>query len=256
MLSNSDIIKELGRNIEIHPFFADNLRGASINLTTSNMAWIVSDKKSAVNSSNDTIIIKKHDATLILTKEVFAVTNKIGGTFHMRVAEASLGLGHISTVINPGWCGRPLIAVTNPTDKDIFIKVNDPFVIMVLEYLNTPSTIEADSRRSSRYDVLHDYELTISEKEVIFNSREDDRDVIHSKAKNEKSYNKIKRTERKKITVFTILQIVIALVAIAAIIWITCTNMTQWITIPSIVLTVIVTNAGRLLFDKLNKSGG
>lgn len=50
MLSNKDIIKELGKNIAIYPFNKSNIKGASINLTASNMAWSVDTKKTIVSN--------------------------------------------------------------------------------------------------------------------------------------------------------------------------------------------------------------
>ena len=79
-----------------------------------------------------------------------------------------MGLGHISTVINPGWCGRPFIAVNNHTNNKITIKVGEPFVIMILYYLHTPSSMKVDNRKTSRLDILQKYDLRSAEHKKIY----------------------------------------------------------------------------------------
>lgn len=167
MLSNKDILREIGRNILIYPFVKDNIKGASINLTASNMAWSIRTKESIYSATDDLITIPPHDTGLIESNEVLCVSKKIAGTYHSRVKNVSKGLGHIGTTLNPGWIGRSLIAVHNITEEPVAIKVNDPFVTICFEYLYSSSNIK-ENNDPGRTDVLHGFKLSDDEKKRIY----------------------------------------------------------------------------------------
>lgn len=170
MLSKKDIQKELGKGINIYPFTPDNIKENSINLSTSKYAWPMSDGVVFIredgevfndNSFNRTfkgkkVEIKKggkavHDTangqiiillpfstTLIETQEVLAVEKHIAGTYHSKVGLASHGIGHIGTMLGPGFSGHSLIAIHNISSKPLKLNVGESFVSVIFNYLNTP----------------------------------------------------------------------------------------------------------------------
>ncbi len=168
MLSNVDIIRELGKNIYIHPLGQKTIKGASINLTASDLAWSVITKKSIVSTIDGVqlITIPAHDTGLIETNESIYVSRKIGGTYHSRVCNVSLGAGHIGTTLNPGWIGRSMIAVHNHMDHSITIQVNEPFVTLVLYYLHNESSMNEDNL-ASRIDQFSRIGISLSHEEYI-----------------------------------------------------------------------------------------
>lgn len=171
MLSNINIIKELERkNIAISPLKQENIKGASINLTASKIAWSKSTKK-VIDTSNGIIKIPPHDTALILTNEIVAVSNKIGGTFHSRVKDVSYGKGHIGTTLNPCWMGYSLIAIHNHIDADLEIKVGSPFVTLIFYYLKTPASVEEDNP-SGRSDIVMDLGLERCEEYIKLKENE------------------------------------------------------------------------------------
>lgn len=172
MLSNIDIQNELGKNLIIYPLRRDNIKGNTINLTASNLAWslkggVIKQKKyldyklplkaakveqsiaikpnasiifERPNNGKQVIVIPPHDTALIETEEVISVTNKIGGTYHSKVGLVSMGTGHIGTTLDPLYTGQSLIAIHNHTDDSLEIEVGSTFVSLILFYLNTDST--------------------------------------------------------------------------------------------------------------------
>lgn len=174
MLSRRDIEKELGRGINIFPIIRDNFKENSINLTASKNAWTMGSnavywygeddvrmkegdgrkgqkiefskgdkcvlKRSRNDSKNQYIILLPHDTTLIETTEVLGVANNIGGALHSKVGLVSKGIGHIGTMLGPGYCGHLLIALHNITDKPLAIKVGSTFVSLSFDYLTTQVT--------------------------------------------------------------------------------------------------------------------
>jgi len=166
LLSNNDIKRELvgANNISIHPLNLDNIKGSSVNLTASNMAWRVSDKNSAV--IGDVIKIPPHDTVCIYTKEAIWVSRRIGGTYHPRVSLVSKGLAHISTTLDPAWYGISLVAVNNPTRNEIEIRVGESFVSIMFYYLKTPSALNIIENSPSRPDIARGFKL--SHKEDLF----------------------------------------------------------------------------------------
>ena len=163
LLSNNDIKREMieGKNICIHPLKLDNIKGSSINLTASNMAWRVSDKQSAV--VDNVIKVPPNDTVCIYTQEAIWVSRRIGGTYHPRVSLVSKGLAHISTTLDPAWAGVSLVAVNNPTKKEIEIRIGESFVSLMLYYLKTPSALNIIENSPSRPDIARGFNLTHEE---------------------------------------------------------------------------------------------
>lgn len=173
MLSKRDIEKELGKGINIFPVKRENFKENSINLTASQNAWTMGEgtvywssgtnfsvkesakKKSAktfskgnncvVNGGQEQskklhsryIVLLPHATTLIETTEVLGVANNIGGTLHSKVGLVSKGIGHIGTMLGPGYCGHLLIALHNITDEALAIRVGSTFVSLAFDYLTT-----------------------------------------------------------------------------------------------------------------------
>lgn len=167
MLSKIDINKELGRGINIYPFNSDNIKENSINLSASEYAWSMKAGKvfvdqygeiynynkngnskqfeivkgrSAVREINGEkyIILLPVSTVLLETKEVLAINNYIGGTYHSKVGIVSLGIGHNGTMLGPNFCGHSLIAMHNVSEYPLKIKVGDTVVSVVFSYLESP----------------------------------------------------------------------------------------------------------------------
>jgi len=166
VLSDVDIKQELGKKILIFPFNEQKIRGGSINLSASSMAWDIKTKKSLYDSSTDAIVIPKRGTALIQTEEILHVTNAIAGTFHSKVGIVSQGLGHISTTLDPGWIGNLLIAVHNHTDEDFELFVRDTFVTLTLHYVNSKSKF-INNNKHGRPDVLINFDLSNEEKQFF-----------------------------------------------------------------------------------------
>lgn len=161
MLSNTDIIKELNKNIFIYPLTEDNIRGSTVNLKASNFAWSLKAKNSIVKCENSEkwVEIPPHDTGLIETEEVIYTTSKISGTYHSKVKLVSNGLGHIGTTLDPTWCGNSLIAVHNFSDFPYKIKVGETFVSIIFYYLRT-STTKCNTNPAGQTEVLKELGIT------------------------------------------------------------------------------------------------
>lgn len=167
MLSKIDIDKELGKGINIYPFNEENIKENSINLSASKYAWSMKKGKCYIdeegniheynknNSSREIKIFKGKSSvrdingekyiillplstTLVETKEVIAIDNYIGGTYHSRVGIVSLGIGHNGTMFGPNFSGHSLIAIHNVSEYPLKVRVGDNIVSVVFNYLNTP----------------------------------------------------------------------------------------------------------------------
>ncbi|WP_435234500.1 dCTP deaminase domain-containing protein [Psychromonas sp. PT13] len=172
MLSQIDIVKALGNSINIFPFKENNLKENSYNLTASRYAYASKDSdverykikkgKSCVVSKSgvEQIVLLPHSTTLMITEEVIGVTS-IGGTYHSKVGLASIGFGHIGTMLGPHFCGHSLIAVHNISDEIKHINVGDTFASIVFHKLDTPiigqnATVNAHLDKFSSFGILED----------------------------------------------------------------------------------------------------
>lgn len=214
MLSDVDIVKELGKNILIYPFDENNLKGASFNLTASEFAWSITSKHTIV--SGDKIIIPPHDTGIIYTNEVVHITKNISGTFHSRVNDVSNGCGHIGTTLNPGWLGRLLIAITNHTDSPISIDVKEPFVTLIFYYLKHKSTNNEDENTRSRGDIINAKGIILSviERKALTESDPQNVQQLTSIIKEKSIYDNIKKTKKIKQSKIIILAIILTVILI------------------------------------------
>ena len=169
MLSRRDIEKELGKGINVYPLRKDNIKENSINLTAGTYAWTLgtatihwlgddkftindtpkSKRKLTIRAGNKCvfytdkshttqyILLLPHATTLIETEEVIAVDNYIGGALHSKVGVVAKGVGHIGTMLGPGYSGHLLISLHNITDDVIAVQVGSTCVSLAFDYLTT-----------------------------------------------------------------------------------------------------------------------
>ncbi|SIO30824.1 dCTP deaminase domain-containing protein [Halodesulfovibrio marinisediminis] len=138
VLSDVDIIKNLGERIGIYPFCEDNVKGASYNLTASKFAW--RDDELVHPTEDNKIILEPSSTTLVMTEEAVWVDSSLAGTYHSKVRLVSKGLGHISTTLDPNWVGPSLISVHNYSEDAYHLSVGASFVTLIFDNLLTPST--------------------------------------------------------------------------------------------------------------------
>lgn len=196
MLSKRDIEKELGKGINIFPVIRDNFKENSINLTVSENAWTQSSatvywyggksfgledapvKKDTLSfhrgskcefcvrrkhgKADKYIILLPHTTTLIETSEVIGVANYIGGALHSKVGLVAKGIGHIGTMLGPGFCGHLLVSLHNITDEIIALKVGTTFVSLSFDYLTT-QVARTSSTTSGHVDKFSELGIEIDE---------------------------------------------------------------------------------------------
>ena len=114
MISRHGIKRKLGKEIFIYPFQISRLKGVGYNLAVGDYAWSLISKRPMVTDGEGVekgFWVEPNETALVLTKEVVAVSKRIGGTFHSKVDRVSEGFSSISTTLDPGWIGPLLIAM-------------------------------------------------------------------------------------------------------------------------------------------------
>ena len=188
MLSKRDIIRELGKEINVFPLHPNNIKENSFNFTISHNAWtlgsgsiIIEDGKergqtnfhlaksgesgrkkymkkgtSAIikNKNKDFLVLLPHSTTIVETSEVIGVGSRIGGTLHSKVGIVAKGIGDIGTMLGPNFSGHLMLSLHNTTDEAISIPVGTTFVSLVFYYLDTPSENYQNSNMSGHVDKL------------------------------------------------------------------------------------------------------
>ena len=230
MLSKFDIDKELERGINIVPFNYKNIKENSINLSASKYAWSMSDGEilfdkngnlynidSKEYNETDTIKISKGESsvhtingqevvillpfstTLIQTKEVIAVGNYIGGTYHSKVGIVSQGIGHIGTMLGPNFAGHSLIAVHNVSGIPLKIKVKETFVSVVFHYLNSPidyenPTVNGHTNKMASLGI----HLSTEDAQVLEEDWKSNINLVQEEMSKDENYKEYKKTLRKR----------------------------------------------------------
>ena len=186
MLSRIDIENELGKGINIYPLKLNNFKENSINLTVSQNAWASCDgtvywyendklsftpngdykkkidiKKGCscildANGKRKLMILLPHSTTIVETSEVIAVASNIGGALHSKVGVVAKGIGHIGTMLGPGYCGHLMISLHNITDGIIVLPVGSTFVSLTFDYLisEVPRTSATTSGHVDKFSEL------------------------------------------------------------------------------------------------------
>lgn len=137
VLSEWDIINELGRGLFIYPFRGKDktIRGCCLCLTASRYAYIFEvdgqngekrTKRLEIKGNPESqqhLIIPKRKTAVVWTNESVLLGNYLCGSIHSKVGLVSKGIGHIGTRVNPNYGGVMAIALHNLSDEDIPINV-------------------------------------------------------------------------------------------------------------------------------------
>lgn len=215
MLSKIDIENELGKGICIVPFREDNLKENSINLSVSEYAWCMIDYKFTKDYKDDCgnqielvkgekcvfdingkkrIVIPPYATVLVETEEVLGIDNRIGGTYHSKVGIASLGIGHIGTMLGPRFCGHSLVALHNISNEEIELKVGETFVSVVFNYLTTKIN-ENNQTDNGHIDKIGELgiKITREEREAICEDWKSDLSKVSEKMNDDSSFKDFKK---------------------------------------------------------------
>lgn len=167
VLSKSDILYQLGKNIFIHPFMwkenGDELngqiKGCDVKLTASEYAYYASEK-GVENVRADLrefenhkeIVLPNRKTTVVWTEESVFLKEKYCGTIHSKVKHASSGLGHIGTRVDPNYVGVLAIAMHNTTDRDIIIEVGETIAYLRIHELKKPMKPEKNENIVDKFN--------------------------------------------------------------------------------------------------------
>lgn len=168
VLSEKEIIRELGKKILFYPLKPDSLRGCRFCLTASEYAYSIKYKKllkvkDELEQSKKPELEKKYfdlparDTVLVWTHESIFLQDCFCGSIHSRVELVSKGLGHIGTTVTPNWSGILCVALHNLMDDPVRIYVGDarePMAYLMIHRLSSPSFTSEHIDRSARLDIL------------------------------------------------------------------------------------------------------
>ena len=230
MLSRKDIGKELGKGINIYPLHTSNIKGNSINFTigknawslgsgeiikSSNGRWVIASNVSkdikrtnisqggsaiiSGSKNHNTLILLPHTTTIVETSEVIGVGDYIGGTLHSKVGVVAKGVGDISTMLGPGFCGHLMISLHNVTDDIIELKVGETFVSLVFYYLETPEDAK-NTNISGHVDKLAELGIQVDHNTRDFLTADWKMSIegIREKMKKSEAYADFLRSEKEK----------------------------------------------------------
>lgn len=198
ILSDVDIRREIGKNILIYPFQEEYLKGASYNLSASNLAWDLETKRNIYDDQDKAVIISPNSTAVIETNETIWVSQKIAGTYHSRVSQVSHGTGHIGTTLDPNYIGPSLIAVHNHSKEAVKIPVaTEPFLTLTFHYLHTPSRKEQHGNSHARRDILATLGITLTpeENQALDQSYMSDKEALRTKLGECPDYKMIEQSQ-------------------------------------------------------------
>lgn len=168
VLSDGDIQNERKNGgIFIAPFDKLQLQPSGYNLTPTRFFYSTKKKRFLDIIEDDEevyVMIDKNDTVLVLTRESVAISEVLTGAFYSKVKVVSVGFGHVSTTLDPGWDGKLLISLNNPTNKKIKFSIEknvygkivyNSFVTLEFSYL-TSRTLNHSDNPPGRLDILNE----------------------------------------------------------------------------------------------------
>ena len=151
-LSKYDIQQEMKKEdgLKIFPCHPKCLKAASYDITPTLVAMSVKLGmletiycEATFCSPRYYFYVHPKDTVLVVSNEFISVPGNIAGDVASRVSMVVKGFGHISTTIDPFWCGAALIGLSNPTNQLLKVYLNDADELNQLAtvsfyYLNSP----------------------------------------------------------------------------------------------------------------------
>lgn len=160
VLSEQDIIDELGKGILIYPFQKSQLTGSCLALTASEFAYAIKDKKLLDVHSDPNqperkfFTLPPRDTVLVWTNESVCINESFCGSIMARVRLVSKGIGHIGTRVNPNWGGILCITLHNLSDTDIQIDLGERIAYLRFHKLLSKSLSPKNLHNPARPDIL------------------------------------------------------------------------------------------------------
>ena len=164
-MSRIDIINAIIEgHMKIHPYIESNLTGIGYNLSSTE--FVLSTRKGILekvweSNGERFVYVSPNDTILTYTKEYIEVDGTLAGTFHSKVSRVCQGLGHVNTTLDPTWRGQLILAINNPTSKQIRLVLNSPgnLSTMLVYKLVTPIAKGeiAHDNNQGRIDILLSY---------------------------------------------------------------------------------------------------
>jgi deoxycytidine triphosphate deaminase len=160
VLSEQDIIDELGKGILIYPFQKSHLTGSCLALTASSYAYSIKDKKLLDVHSDPNLpeekffILPPRDTVLVWTNESVCINDSFCGSIIARVRLVSKGIGHIGTRVNPNWGGILCITLHNLSDATIQINLGESIAYLRFHKLLSKSWTPKNLHNPARPDIL------------------------------------------------------------------------------------------------------
>ncbi|MEB3178584.1 MAG: hypothetical protein VKL59_06110 [Nostocaceae cyanobacterium] len=167
VLSDRDIIRELGKGVLFHPLKAGSINACDLRLTASEYAYTIGlkqrltiqtePKKGNSGEEQKFFEIPPRDTTLVWTDESVYLSDYFRGPISSTVGLVSKGTGHIGTRVNPCWSGVLCVAIHNLSDNSLKINVRDvnqPIAYLALDKLSSKTSINRNTDKAARLDVL------------------------------------------------------------------------------------------------------
>ena len=137
--NSSGRMEFFGRNeaCEIDPFFPESVKETSYDARVGACIFPKLAGKDSIRPIVDQVIIASGETQLIDTREHFTLPMWIEANIcpPWSIGQKGLFIAH-GPMIDPGWQGRLRVNVFNPTEHDIVISADEPFVTLRFEIQN------------------------------------------------------------------------------------------------------------------------
>lgn len=158
----------------IHPFRDELLSPIGYDLTIGSEYLSYRDNKIiSIDQVNGSLRLGPGETVLVTTGEYVGLpkNKSIGGIIQSKVSIVSLGIGHISTTVDPDWEGYALVAITNHQPYSIELEKGTSFCTLMLFstlHAATRSGNKLPGRKEVMIRILADWQAKASNRQNRF----------------------------------------------------------------------------------------
>jgi dCTP deaminase len=139
-LSDSDLLKEIGKNRLIKDADSSLCTGASYELRLSDVYYDLTESDHPIQvAAGESILIKPGHHVVLITKENLDVPPNLVGRVVCKGSLFSIGLSHVATYADPGFKGNLGIVTHNISDKYILLPQGEPIAKIDFTELSSPA---------------------------------------------------------------------------------------------------------------------
>jgi len=149
MLSDTNIVQNLKKGIDIEPYEERRLSPIGYDFSVGDWAFSLKKKREFDIKAQGRVVVEPGDTVIIETLESMTLSREFGATIHSMVSLLTEGgISHISTTIDPTHSGKLLIQFHNQSFAPVVLAYKRSFCTVCFYHMDSPATMNTPHKTS------------------------------------------------------------------------------------------------------------